>query len=61
MKREVYKEKGNARDELVAGIMNSAALLNQECQDDISRATSTIAKTVEKSIEIDGGIFGHLI
>jgi hypothetical protein len=34
-KSEVYKEKVNTRDELVAHIMNSAALLKQEHQDDI--------------------------
>jgi hypothetical protein len=52
MKSEVYKEKVNTRDELVAHIMNSAAL---------RRATRTIAKRVEKCIEVDGGIFGHLL
>ena len=30
MKSEVYKEKENTRDELVACIMNSAALIKQE-------------------------------
>jgi len=33
MKSEVYKEKVNTRDELVTRIMNSAALIKQECQD----------------------------
>jgi hypothetical protein len=33
MKSEVYKEKVNTRDELGAGIMNSAALIKQERQD----------------------------
>ena len=60
MKSEVYKEKVNTRDELVAGSMNSAALIKQERQDDIRRATRTIAKRVEKCIEVDGGIFEHL-
>ena len=32
MKSEVYKEKVNTRDELVARIMNSAALIKQERQ-----------------------------
>jgi hypothetical protein len=32
MKSEVYKEKANTRDELVARIMNSAALVKQEQQ-----------------------------
>ena len=57
MKSEVHKEKENTRDELVARIMNSAALMKQERQDDLRRATRTIAKRVEKCIEVDGGIF----
>jgi len=61
MKSEVYKEKVNTRDELVARIMNSSALIQQERQDDLRRATHTIAKRVEKWIEVDGGIFEHLL
>jgi hypothetical protein len=61
MKSEVYKEKVNTRDELVACITNSAALIKQERQDDLRRATRTIAKRVEKCIEVDGGIFEHLL
>jgi len=61
MKSEVYKGKVNTRDKLVARIMNSAALINQECQDDLRRATHTIAKRVEKCTEVDGGIFKHLL
>jgi len=57
MKSEVHKEKVNTRDELVARIMNSAALIKQERQDDLRRATRTIAKRVEKCIEVNGGIF----
>jgi hypothetical protein len=57
MKIEVYKEKVNTRDELVARIMNSAALLTQERQDDLRGATRTVAKRVEKCVEVDGGIF----
>ena len=60
MKREVYKEKVNTREELVARIMNSAALTKQERQDDLRRATSTVAKRAEKCIEVDGGSFEHL-
>jgi len=61
MKSEVYKEKENTRDELVARIMNSAALIKQKRQDDLRRATRTVAKTVEKCSEVDGGIFEHLL
>jgi hypothetical protein len=38
MKSEVYKEKVNTRDELVARIMNSAALIKKERQDNLRRA-----------------------
>jgi len=57
MKSEVYKEKVNTRDELVVRIMNRAALIKQERQDDLRRATHTIDKRAEKCIEVDGGIF----
>jgi len=57
MKSEVYKEKLNTKDELVARIINSAALIKQERQDNLRRAARTIAKRVEKCIEVDGGIF----
>jgi hypothetical protein len=61
IKSEVYKEKVNTTDELVARIMNSAVLIKQERQDDLRRTTRTIAKRVEKCIEVDGGIFEHLV
>jgi len=61
MKREVYKEKVNTREELVARIMSSAAHKKQERQDDLRKAERTIAKRVEKCIEVDGGIFEHLL
>jgi hypothetical protein len=61
MKGEVYKEEVNTRDELVARIMHSAALIQQERQDDLRRATRTVANRVEKCIEVDGGIFEHLL
>jgi len=60
-KSKVYKENVNTRDELVSRIMNSAALTKQERQDDLRRATRTVAKRVEKCIEVDGGIFEHLL
>ena len=52
MKSEFYKEKISTRDELVSRIMNirSAALIKQERQDDLRRATRTVAKRVEKCI-----------
>jgi len=61
MKSEVYKETVNTRDELVARVMNSAAVIKPEREDDLRRATRTIVKRVEKCIEVDGGIFEHLL
>jgi hypothetical protein len=57
MKSEVYKEKANTTKELVARIMNSAALIKQEHQGGLRRATRTVAKRVAKCSEVDGGIF----
>ena len=61
MKSEVCKEKVNTRNELVPRIVNSDALIKQERQDDLRRATRTVAKSVENCIEVDGGIFEHLL
>jgi hypothetical protein len=55
------REKVNTGHELVARIMNSAALLKQELQDELRRATCTVVKRAEKCTEVDGGIFGHLL
>jgi hypothetical protein len=41
--------------------MNNAALIKEERQDDLRRATRTVAKRVDNCIEVDGGIFEHLI
>jgi len=60
-KSEVYKEKVNKIYELFARFMNSAALIKQERQDDLRRVTRTVAKRVENCIEVDGGIFEHLL
>jgi len=40
--------------------MNSAVLIEQERQDDLRRATRTVAKGDENCIEVSGGIFEHL-
>ena len=61
MKSKVYKVKVNTRDELVTRIMNSAALIKQERQDDLRIATRTFAKRVEKCIDFDGWIFERLL
>ena len=61
IKSEVCKEEVTTRDKLVPCIMNRAAIIKQESQDDLRKATRTIAKLVEKFIEVDGGIFEHLL
>ena len=58
-KRSVQR-KSKHKDELVARIMNSAALIKQE-RHDLRRVTRTVAKRVEKCIEVDSGIFEHLL
>jgi len=50
MESEVYKEKVNTKDEMAARIMNSAALLKQERQDNLGRATRTVYNRVERCI-----------
>jgi hypothetical protein len=61
MESEVYREKVNTRDGFAARIMNSAALIMQERQDDLRRVALTVAKRVEKCIEVDCGVFEHLL
>jgi len=61
MKSEVYKEKLNTRDELVARSMNSAAVIKQERQDALRIATRTVAKRVEMCVEVNGWIFENLL
>ena len=61
MKSEVYKGKVKTSDELTARILNSAAFVKQERQDDLRRATRTVTKRNEKCNKVDGGIFEHLL
>jgi hypothetical protein len=61
MKGEVYKEKLNITDELFARIMNSAAFLKHERQDDLRTSKLTVVKRVEKCIIVDDGFFEHLL
>ena len=59
--RHIHVTKVNTREELVARIVNSAALIKQERYDVLRGAAPTIARRVEKCIEVDGGIFEHLL
>ena len=55
------QKKLSTRNKLVALIMNSAALIKKERQDDLRRATRTVAMRAEKCTEVDGWIFEHLL
>jgi hypothetical protein len=57
MKSEVCIEKVNTSDWLVARIMNSAAFMKQEHQDDLRRAKRSVAKRVDNCTDVDGEIF----
>ena len=52
MKSEVYKEKVNTRDELVSCIMNSAALIKQEHQNDLRIATRTLPRGLKSALKL---------
>jgi hypothetical protein len=56
---EVYKEKVNTRDKLLALIVDGAALV-KESQDDLRRTTRTITTRGAKCIEVGSGIFEQL-
>ena len=58
MKSEVYKLKVNMRDELVAQILNAAALIKGH-KDVLRRPTQYLWKQVTKCINFNGGIFEH--
>lgn len=60
LKSEVYKVKVNTRDDLIARIMDCAALI-KERQDAIRRATNSITNRITKCIEVGGGIIEPLM
>jgi len=51
MKSEVYEENVNTRDESVARIMNSAAFIKQERQDDLRRATVLLPRGLKSALK----------
>ena len=60
MKSEVYKRKVNTRDELLGRIMDAAALIRERAEA-LRQATQHVLPRVHKCIEVDGGIFEHLL
>ena len=58
MKSEVYELKVNIQDEMVARILNAAALIKGR-EDVLRRATQDLRKRVTKCIDFSGEIFEH--
>jgi len=60
MKSEVYKLKVDTRDELLAGILGTAACIKKR-EDQLRRTTRHLRPRVTKCTEVDGGISEHLL
>jgi hypothetical protein len=56
LKGEVYKRKVDTREELIAGILDAAALLTKR-EYQLRRTTRDLRTRVAKCIEVEGGIF----
>jgi len=60
MKSEVYRKKVDTRDELLINILDVIACI-KESQDELRRTTRHVFTRVAKCIDVDGGIFEHLL
>jgi len=60
MKSEVHKRKVDTQDELLACILDAAARI-EKCEDQLRRTTRNLRTRVVKYIEVDGGIFEHIL
>jgi hypothetical protein len=60
MKSEVYKTKLDTRDELLARILDAAVSIKIR-EDQLRRTTRDLSTRVAECIEVDGGIFEHLL
>jgi len=60
MKSELYRKKVETRDELLVNIMDVIACV-KELQDALRRTTRHLFTRVGKCIDVDGGIFEHLL
>jgi len=59
IKSEVYQIKADTHEELLAGILDSVALI-KKLEDQFRRATREIRTWDSKSVKVDGGIFENL-
>ena len=57
---EVYRKKVDTRDELLVNILDVVACI-KESQDALRRTTRHVFTLVAKCIDVDGGIFEHLL
>jgi hypothetical protein len=60
IKSEVYKRKVDARDGLLARILDAAARRKKR-EDQLRRKTRDLRTRVAKCIEVDGGIFENIL
>jgi len=60
MKSEVYRKKVDTRDELLVNILDVIACI-KERQDALRRTSRHVFTRVAKVIDVDGGIFEHLL
>jgi len=60
IKGEVHKRKVDTRDKLLAGSSDVATRIKKR-EDQLRRTTRDLRTEHAKCIEIDGGIFGHLL
>ena len=57
MKSEIYKEKVNTRDKLIARIMNSVALIKQERQHDLRELHILLPRELKSALKSIVGFF----
>jgi len=60
MKSEVYRKKVDTRAELLINILDIIACI-KEHQDALRQTTHHVLTQVAKYIDVDGGIFEHLL
>jgi hypothetical protein len=60
MKSEVYRKKVDTRNELLVNILDVIACL-KERQDALRQTTRHVLTRVTKCVDVDGGIFEHLL
>ena len=60
MNTGLYKRNVDARDELLARILNSAGIIEKR-EGQLRRTTRDLHTRVAEFIQVDGGIFEHLL